>query len=247
MILTQKIPTFSIQNCFNMSKRKDKLFVLILGMHRSGTSCLAGSLRNCGLYLGDVSQSNKANLKGNMENRVVWKINDELLNLNGGSWRSPIIVSKINDGLKERIREFIEEMKGGGQYCGVKDPRMLFCLKAWSFLDTRFVGTVRYPYSVAQSLVKRNPNILFDQGLKLWFDYNSRMLSLYREEPFPIVNFDWETEKYKRAIKGLAGYLGLNSAVEDFFEDSLKHNRSFDRIECEEQRNLYNKTRNTNK
>ncbi len=223
-----------------MSKKNDKLFVLILGMHRSGTSCLAGSLRNCGLFLGDVSQSNKANHKGNMENRIVWKINDELLNLNGGSWRSPIIVSKINDGLKERIRGFIEKIKGGGQYYGVKDPRMLFCLKAWSFLDTRFVGTIRDPYSVAQSLVKRDPNILFDQGLKLWFDYNSRMLALYMEAPFPIVNFDWETEKYKRAIKGLAGYLGLDSAVEDFFEDSLKHNKPFDRIEDDAQRILYN-------
>ncbi len=223
-----------------MSKINDKLFVLILGMHRSGTSCLAGSLRNCGLYLGDVSLFNKANFKGSMEDKVVRKINDELLYLNGGSWRNPIIVSKINDGLKERTRSFIEKIKGGGQCCGVKDPRMLFCLNAWSSLDTKFVGTIRYPYSVAQSLVRRNQKVLFDQGLKLWFDYNSRMLALYRKKPFPIVNFDWGPEKYKRAIKGLAGYLGLNSAVEDFYEDSLKHNRSFDRIECEEQRALYN-------
>jgi len=29
--------------------------VLILGMHRSGTSCLAGSLQEAGLYLGEVN------------------------------------------------------------------------------------------------------------------------------------------------------------------------------------------------
>ena len=31
-----------------------KPFVFVLGMHRSGTSCLAGCLEHCGLHLGDV-------------------------------------------------------------------------------------------------------------------------------------------------------------------------------------------------
>jgi hypothetical protein len=42
-------------------------FVFILGMHRSGTSCLAGSLERCGLFLGDVSRSNVSNPRGTHE------------------------------------------------------------------------------------------------------------------------------------------------------------------------------------
>ena len=41
--------------------------VVILGMHRSGTSCLTGSLQDKGLYLGQVSQRGTFNKKGNRE------------------------------------------------------------------------------------------------------------------------------------------------------------------------------------
>lgn len=43
--------------------------VLILGMHRSGTSCLAGSLQEAGLYLGEVNTAAPHNAKGNRESR----------------------------------------------------------------------------------------------------------------------------------------------------------------------------------
>ena len=42
--------------------------IAILGMHRSGTSCLAGSLQEAGIYLGDVVTSAAHNQKGNREN-----------------------------------------------------------------------------------------------------------------------------------------------------------------------------------
>jgi len=44
--------------------------ILILGMHRSGTSCLAGCLEEAGLYLGDVNLKAGFNKKGNRENRM---------------------------------------------------------------------------------------------------------------------------------------------------------------------------------
>ncbi len=44
--------------------------VLILSMHRSGTSCLAGSLQQGGMYLGDVYEHSPHNIKGNRGNQV---------------------------------------------------------------------------------------------------------------------------------------------------------------------------------
>ena len=41
--------------------------IAILGMHRSGTSCLTGCLQQMGLNLGKVSDFNEYNLKGNKE------------------------------------------------------------------------------------------------------------------------------------------------------------------------------------
>ena len=42
--------------------------IVILGMHRSGTSCLAGCLEELGLHLGTVITSAPHNKKGNREN-----------------------------------------------------------------------------------------------------------------------------------------------------------------------------------
>ncbi|WP_173204579.1 hypothetical protein [Sphingopyxis sp. BSNA05] len=46
-------------------------FVLILGMHRSGTSCLAGALERCGLHLGDVRRTGTHN-KRDILNLASW-------------------------------------------------------------------------------------------------------------------------------------------------------------------------------
>jgi len=42
--------------------------MLILGMHRSGTSCLAGCLQAAGLISGEVNIQAMYNAKGNREN-----------------------------------------------------------------------------------------------------------------------------------------------------------------------------------
>jgi hypothetical protein len=63
--------------------------VLILGMHRSGASCLAGSLQEAGLYLGEVKTAAPHNAKGNRESRAIMALQDDLLRANGGDWDTP--------------------------------------------------------------------------------------------------------------------------------------------------------------
>ena len=58
-------------------------------MHRSGTSCLTGSLEAAGLYLGNIQTWNPFNLKGNRENQEIVDLHDLILADNGGSWDSP--------------------------------------------------------------------------------------------------------------------------------------------------------------
>jgi hypothetical protein len=84
-------------------------------MHRSGTSCLAGSLQQRGLYLGDVFEQNPFNLKGNRENKDIILLNNELLKANGGSWDNP--PEEIHWGknlIKKRdkiIKKFVSQSK----------------------------------------------------------------------------------------------------------------------------------------
>ena len=65
--------------------------VAILGMHRSGTSCLTGLLQEVGVFLGTVATKSDWNLKGNRENPGIMALHEELLGLNGGSWDAPPI------------------------------------------------------------------------------------------------------------------------------------------------------------
>src|SRR5205085_1596864 len=63
--------------------------VCVLGMHRSGTSCLAGTLEEAGLYLGEVIRKSPFNPKGNRENPLIMALHEELLSANSGSWDDP--------------------------------------------------------------------------------------------------------------------------------------------------------------
>ena len=59
----------------------------VLGMHRSGTSWLAGSLEERGLALGEVNESAKYNAKGNRENSELQSLHAAVLRDSGGTWR----------------------------------------------------------------------------------------------------------------------------------------------------------------
>src|SRR5438045_9446533 len=99
-------------------------------MHRSGTSCLAGCLERCGLFLGDVSRSNDFNARGNHERAEVVRIHEQILAANGGSWMEPperIIVSALHRRALARVAA------GFPRYgrSGLKDPRTLLLLDTW--------------------------------------------------------------------------------------------------------------------
>ena len=66
--------------------------VIILGMHRSGTSCLAGSLQASDLELGEVFTANPHNKKGNRESERVMALHESLLEMNSASWDQPKVV-----------------------------------------------------------------------------------------------------------------------------------------------------------
>ena len=63
--------------------------IVILGMHRSGTSCLAGTLQEAGLYLGEVHTENPFNRKGNRENPSIMALHEDILAHSEGSWHQP--------------------------------------------------------------------------------------------------------------------------------------------------------------
>lgn len=185
--------------------------VAILGMHRSGTSCLAGSLEAWGLPLGEVMTSSKHNKLGNRENPDIFRLHEAVLADNGGSWQNPLTVTKWRAERLDALRAIIEKHSSG--LWGFKDPRTLFLLDGWYSVIPRsrfrYVATFRHPMAVARSLNVRN-GMSIDQGLELWRSYNQRLLSLMEDRKIHLVDFDVSGSTYSRRIAATCQGLDLN-------------------------------------
>ena len=127
-------------------------------MHRSGTSALAGSLEQHGLFLGHVSTSNSHNPKGNRESPEVRRLNEDVLRSSGGAWNAPPPVPSRWSADHERARRELLAEHAGRPVWGFKDPRTLLTLDGWLALvpDLELVGVFRHPMRVARSLERRN-------------------------------------------------------------------------------------------
>lgn len=190
--------------------------IFILGMHRSGTSCLAGSLRICGLDLGEVSLSNLYNPRGNHELARVNTLHDEILAANGGRWDNPPQEGiRLADNDRRAILDIVSELGRGGP-AGLKDPRMLLMVRPWmeAAPDFALVGTYRHPEAVARSLARRD-GMPPEKSYALWVRYNQELIDLHRTRPFPLVAFDLSNPRaYLETMVSLAVQWGLKPDLE---------------------------------
>jgi len=201
--------------------------IIILGMHRSGTSCLTGIMQRAGVELGEVFTANPHNKKGNRESAQIMALNDQVLAFNGGSWDEPVMVTKWNNQQRGERDAIISNLtSAAADYWGFKDPRTLLTLPFWhETIRPQFIGTVRNPVRVARSLSKRG-NIPLEKGLSLWLYYNQQLLKLAQEHQFSIVNFDLPVEEYLSDVITKLTKLGLDAekskSATEFFDHSLR-------------------------
>ena len=205
--------------------------IIILGMHRSGTSCLAGSLEASGLFLGKVSNENRFNKKGNKENDLIMKLNDSILKFSGGTWNHPPTAIRWSKEHETQALEYYKNNieKNNINTWGFKDPRTLITLDFWINLypEATFVGTIRNPHDVAISLNNRNPNYSYNEGIELWYQYNKRLLNFANTKNFTIISFDEQKEIYLKNVKIFIEKLTeLNPKGEVFFENKLRKKSS---------------------
>lgn len=172
--------------------------VLVLGMHRSGTSCVAGMLAAHGITpLGTVVR-NWDNARGHFEAAAVVRLNEAVLAHSGGHWLLPPSVVRWTD---EQAAE--RDALLGHASSVLKDPRTLLTLPFWraSLLPMRVLGIVRSPLSVARSLSSWRQMPVRD-GLALWQAHNTVLLTAHREVgPFPLLDFDQSEADFLAAVR----------------------------------------------
>jgi hypothetical protein len=210
---------------FALSRRPQRV-IAVLGMHRAGTSSLAGSLEAAGLFLGDVRGRSQWNEKGNRESRYLMRLHEDVLKANGGNWHRPPEHVVWSDEHKARRDRFIRQRLGVPVW-GFKDPRTLLLLDGWTeaIPDLEFVATLRHPMAVARSLQRRSGKEPLEPWLDLWLDYDARLLELLRAREFPLIDFDLPGPEYQARLAAVIAGLHLPGVGdgEAFFEPSLRH------------------------
>lgn len=203
--------------------------ICVLGMHRSGTSCLAGTLEQAGVFLGEVATQNKFNVKGNRENAAVRTVNGQVLHDNGGDWNRPPVGRVAWNDEHRNARDAVIRSYAGHPVWGFKDPRALLTLDGWleALPRLEFVGVVRHPLAVARSLRSRPRGPELVEGIRLWATYNTRLLEYRERYDFPMVSFDAPAEKLTASLCEVTQRLKLPQPSIDgampFFDPDLKH------------------------
>lgn len=202
--------------------------IAVTGMHRSGTSCLAGCLEDLGLCLGEVNIAAPHNLKGNRENPRLWPVHDAVLSRVGAAWDRPPAepVAWTPDEIAA-LRAVLADYADLPKPWGFKDPRATVLLDGWFHVlpDLRLVASFRHPLAVAASLNARNG---FDPGhaFAAWAAYNRAVLRWVEAGAVTAV-IDYDALDYEARVRGAAARLGLDAARPmPFREAELTHQRA---------------------
>ena len=162
--------------------------VIVLGMHRSGTSMLSGLMVQGSGYNvgGPLIGAHFDNEKGFFERIDVVLQNDEFLKSQRMWWSSGVRGYDGDKAFKDLNDKKIKFEEGNKALSFLnsqesvpylqKDPRMCITLKTWLKLlshEPAVLFTYRHPLEVALSLVHREKFPL-EVGLRLWIVYNMR-------------------------------------------------------------------------
>ena len=180
---------------------------IVLGMHRSGTSTVAGILHLHNIIMGTYQnfwpRPLKQNPKGFYENYDFRKINDTILKLSDYSVKSykpqiPNII--LNDKIKLKMSRIIKDYNIDYTEWGWKDPRTCLTIFQWMEVieslnlrdKVRVIFVSRKAMSVARSLKKRN-NLPLEIGLSLWEAYSKKALQFCKKSDIPIFYCSFES------------------------------------------------------
>lgn len=202
--------------------------VAIIGMHRSGTSCLAGCLEDLGLTLGTVNTAAPHNRKGNRENPRFWPVHDAVLARVDAAWDNPPAEPVVWTPAEiADLRTVLDDYSDLPTPWGFKDPRATLLLDGWLQVlpDLRLVASFRHPLAVAASLAARNA-MDPDQALAVWAGYNRAVLR-WTDHPGFVALIDYDAPDYEAQVRAAAGRLGLDAAAPmPFREAELTHQRA---------------------
>jgi hypothetical protein len=192
--------------------------VVVLGVHRGGTSVVTRALSALSVNIGyDLMPATSDNLKGYFEDREINLLNIELLDAMGCSWRTLIVPetpSELTEKFSRHARVLIGERFAASSIWAFKDPRVTRLLPFWQHVLTEagfrvvYALSNRHPLSVADSLAKRD-GMPRGQALGLWLMYQVSGLRAVLRNGGIVVDYDLMLQDPEAQLRRLSSFLGL--------------------------------------
>jgi hypothetical protein len=219
--------------------------LVVLGMHRSGTSALGGSVARLGVDFGDrLAPPAPDNEKGFWEHPEIVALHDKLLQELGSNWEddSPLPPGwprrKETRTIQASLATIVARDFHKKNLFGIKDPRLSRLVPLWLPIFEKlgitpyFVLMVRHPWEIAESLRKRN-GIPPSKSVLLWLRYTLEAETTTRRFSRRIISYAQLLSNPGSTLAGISQDLDLPRRsskaiarkVGNFLEQSLRHHR----------------------
>ncbi|MEM6483422.1 MAG: hypothetical protein AAF662_00340 [Pseudomonadota bacterium] len=211
---------------------------IVLGMHRSGTSAIAGLLSETGVTMGRrlFTAQRGVNDKGFYENAAVVKLNERILDRANHAWDQPTILRE--EDLERSAPgdtacvDLLTDEYAGIAHWGIKDPRMCLTLPLWRAAISELADEVQYllclrsPAEVAASICKRD-GFSRDKAAYLWLNYTLSAWHYTRQCNRILVRYEDVLADPKAIAEKIHRSQGSSPQLENlkFVDRSLHRNR----------------------
>lgn len=229
-----------------------KQVLVVIGMHRSGTSASTGALQCVGVQLGKklYSGHRDINAKGYFEHSDIADTNEEVLLKLGSSWDDVLIKQEAWWKREElipfavKMRSYLRRDFSNSLLWAVKDPRVCRLLPWWldifvaEGISPHFLFVVRSPDDVYLSL-KRRDGFSQEKSFMLWLLHYLEAEVGSRNYPRAFVSFDHFLEDPCGELLRVERQLGLHFPVtveaakdclKQFLSEDLRHHKAEDII-----------------
>ena len=228
------VTTYGYNTSASPSNLKDKTCLLVLGMHRSGTSALAGALHLSGVNFGkSIVAPSFDNPKGFYENSKIQALNDQLLDALGINWDFPgyppeqwWTLPEVR-GLEEKAKQILTYEFDNDAIFAIKDPRTCHLFPFWEKIlkdlqvVLQLILIARNPSEIALSLRARD---YFPPNHAQLLTTNHLLNAIHYSQPYPRIFIS-----YEQLLSDPAGlvnriYTTLDLAQEEVMtEEKLAH------------------------
>lgn len=220
--------------------------IIVLGMHRSGTSAMTRLLGLSGGALPEPPiEPAPDNPDGYWEPAEMVALDDALLGAAGARWDEVFALEPHEGaaadgaGLRERARAFLAASPPGAGPIVLKDPRASVLVRFWraaveeAGLSPFFVLMVRHPLEVADSLAARN-DMARERSVLLWASHMLAAERDTRDADRVFVSYDALLTDWRRVLTRLEERLGAPlphrtpaaaRAIDLFLSDAHRHHR----------------------